>query len=101
MKKAPQLFEELENWTRPPIPFLKEEDSARELNLQIEQFYLLLEILRKEREGRQTVYTEMHRRRLADELEFRLETGLRRREVARLQFKQYDVKEGVLKNVRR
>lgn len=101
LTKAPQFYEELQNWTRPPIPFLKEEDSARELNLEIEQFHLLLETLRKERTGRQTVYTETHRRRLADELEFRLETGLRRKEVARLEFKQFNEKEGFLKNVRR
>jgi integrase len=101
LKKAPQFYESLQNWARPPIPFLKEEDSTRELNLEIEQFHRLLAKLREERTGRQTIYTETHRRRLADELEFRYETGLRRKEVARLQFKQYNEKEGILKNVRR
>lgn len=101
LKKAPQFFEQLKDWTRPRIPFLKEENSARELNLKIEDFYRLLETLRKKREGKQTVFAERHRRRLADELEFRLETGLRRKEVVRLQFKQYVESEGILKNVRR
>ena len=51
--------------------------------------------------GRQTVVSNAHRSRIADELEFRLETGLRRKEVARLEFKQYIESEGILKNVRR
>lgn len=101
LRKAPEYFEELENWTRPRIPYLPEEDSARELNLDIEDFHLLLQTLRKPREGKQTIYTEIHRRRLADDLEFRYETGLRRKEVARLQRKQYIASEGILKNVRR
>lgn len=101
LKEARNFYEALQNWTRPPINFLAEEDSARELNLEISQFYLLLKTLRKERTGRQTVFTETHRRRLADELEFRFETGLRLKEVSRLEFKQYIERENILKNVRR
>lgn len=101
LKKAAQFYESLQNWKRPPIPFLPEEDSARELNLEIEKFYLLLSELRNPTLGRQTVVSRSHRLRIADELEFRLETGLRRKEVARLEFKQYIESEGILKNVRR
>lgn len=101
LRQAPKHFADLESYKRPPIPFLPEEDSVRELNITLEDFYVLLDTLRKPREGRQTIYTEQHRRRLADELEFRLETGLRRKEVARLEFKQYIQSEGILKAVRR
>lgn len=101
LKMAPKFFAELENWRRPPISFLPEEDSSRRLNLKMEEFYLLLDELRKEKTGRQTLRAKQHQYHLADDLEFRLETGLRRKEVARLQFKQYNQKEGILENVRR
>lgn len=101
LKMAPKFFAELENWRRPPIPFLPEEDSARGLNLKMEEFYLILDALRKEKTGKQTLRAKQHQHHLADDLEFRLETGLRRKEVARLQFKQYNRKEGILENVRR
>ena len=45
LKVAPRFFAELENWRRPPISFLPEEDSSRELNLKMEEFYLLLKIM--------------------------------------------------------
>jgi hypothetical protein len=45
---------------------------------------VLLDTLRQPKKGRQTEYTEFHRR-LADAPEFQYETGLRRKEVARLE----------------
>lgn len=101
LKKASRFYSELENWKRPPIPFLKEKNSSRELNFNQKKFDQLLATLRKKRTGRQTVLTEKHRNRLADELEFRLKTGLRRKEVTMLKFKQYIEDEGILKNVQR
>lgn len=101
LTKAATFFPELEDWTRPRIDWLKETDSERELNITLDQFDLLLKTLRKERVGKQTVYTENHRHRLADELEFRRETALRRKEVLNLEFKQYIESEKRLVNVKR
>lgn len=99
LRKARFSYPDLETWNLPPVQMLPEKDNARDLNLEITDFYRLLDKLREPRQGKQSYRDEVSRKRLADELEFRLETGLRRKEVARLEFRQY--KDGILRNVRR
>lgn len=59
----------------------------------------LPQILDELRRTHRTTTAAAHRRRLADDLEFRFETGMRRKEVARLKVKQYFPKEKVLRDV--
>lgn len=105
--KGELYWDELENWKKPVLPKhpeqkkSKQEKRRKKIVSPGDELYVLLDELRKPRSGRQTEYTEQHRRRLADELEFRYETGLRRKEVARLEPKQYFADEEALRNVRR
>lgn len=98
---APLYFTELEDYQKPKIPKAargKKRRRTRLVNKESELMRLLAE-LHQPRTGKQTEYMENHRWRLADDLEFRFETGLRRKEVARLKKNQYFPKECALREV--
>lgn len=102
---APLYFPELDEYQKPQIPKAKpkgqkERRRDRLVDKSGELDRVLAE-LRKPRTGKQTYFHEAQRRRLADDLEFRFETGLRRKEVARLKKKQYFPKEQSLRKVNR
>jgi integrase len=101
LTSAPLYFQELEDYQKLKIPKAKEKDSSRSLNLGNSEFAILLEYLRKPKTGKQTAMVELHRKRLADDLEFRFETGLRRKEVAKLKIVQFVRSENILKNDKR
>lgn len=98
-------WDALENWKKPSLPKNPEKKRSRQESRRKRivsrdgELGRLLAELRKPRTGKQTEYTERHRKRLADELEFRYETGLRRKEVALLEPKQYFPQEEALRNV--
>jgi integrase len=101
LKAAPRYFTELEDYEKPQIPKAasgKKRRRERLVNKDGELDRLLAE-LRQPRSGKQTYFHETQRRRLADDLEFRFETGLRRTEAARLKKNQYFSKEHALRDV--
>ncbi len=100
LDKAPEYFAELEDYQKPigVKPKAKKSNRTRLVSKENE-LPVLLEYLRRPRSGKQTEAVELHRKRLADDLEFRSETGLRRKEVARLKSEQYFQAEFALRNV--
>lgn len=101
LRAASLYFAELEDYRKPEIPKAhkgKKRRRSRVVNKDSE-LYILLAELRKPKSGKQTTVHERQRRRLADDLEFRFETGLRRKEVSRLKKKQYFPKEKCLRKV--
>lgn len=106
LKKGELYFESLENWEVPKLPkFDKKKSEKLSRRTRIvspeDELKILLEELRHPTGGRITIATRNHSARIADELEFKAETGLRRKEVARLQVKQFLTNEKALKDVRR
>lgn len=102
LKDAPLHFTELEDYRKPDIPKAKPKGKKRRRTRLVEktgELDILLRELRARRTGKQTEYTEKHRRRLADDLEFRYETGLRRVESARLKRDRYFPAEAALRDV--
>lgn len=101
LSAAPRYFAELEDYRKPEIPKASEGKRRRRTRLvnKTGELDRLLAELRKPRSGKQTVFHEKQRRRLADDLEFRFETGLRRKEVARLKKSQYFLHERALRDV--
>ena len=101
LRAAPRLFPELEDYKKPVIPKAAAGGRRRRARLVSKESELdrLLAELRRPREGKQTFFHEARRRRLADDLEFRFETGLRRKEVARLKKHQYRPDERALREV--
>lgn len=100
LDKVPEYFSELEDYQKPigVKPKAKKSNRTRLVNRQTE-LIVLLDYLRRKRSGKQTEAVEAHRRRLADEMEFRFETGLRRKEAVRLKREQYFPKEAALRNL--
>lgn len=98
---APLYFAALDNFQKPVLPKAARGKKRRRNRLvnQDSELNLLLKELRKSRTNRQTEYTEKIRHRLADDLEFRFETGLRRLEVARLKVRQFYPQENCLRDV--
>jgi integrase len=102
LKKASLYYSQLEDWQCPPVPRIKVKRKRRERLVDTDkELGLLLNELRKERHGKQTDYHISQRKRLADELEFRYETGLRRKEVVSLKKSQYFAGENCLRTVER
>ena len=103
LRAAPLYFPELENYQKPVLPKASSGKRKRRRRERLVdktgELDKLLTELRKPRTGKQTMEVEKHRRRLADDLEFRFETGLRRKEVARLKVKQFDPAENCLWDV--
>lgn len=101
LREGELYFAALEKWQPPPLPPVKAKKNKRATILDRRELVRLLAALRAPRAGKQTETHVFHRRRLADELEFKLETGLRRKEVAALEKRQYDAAERALRNVKR
>lgn len=103
LKSAPLYFAELEDYQKPPLPKAKTKGKRRPRRERMvnaaSELYVLLDELRNPTVGHQTVQSKAHRRRLADDLEFRYETGMRRKESARLLRRQYSREESALRNV--
>ena len=101
LRSAPLYFAELDGFQKPEIPKAAKGGKRRRDRLvnESDELTVLLAELRRGKSGGQTVLTEQHRRRLADDLEFRFETGLRRKEAARLKKAQYVAGESALRNV--
>ncbi len=101
IKNARKYFAELEDYTAPEIPKAEQTKGGRRRERLVEkdtELAVLLEYLRREHKNPDTAAA---RRRLADDLEIRYQTGLRRIEVARLERKQYRAREAALRDVRR
>lgn len=104
LKKAPIYYDSLENWQMPelpPLPHGHKKKSRRERLVTDKELSAIIDELMKEPEGKQTHAHHFHRVRLAHTLEFAYWTGLRRKEIARLKFAQYDESQKALLNVRR
>lgn len=105
--KADEYFENLEGWQPPPLPKLDEKQKklslhqSRRTRIVAKESELdkILARLREPRGWRQTDVHHAHRVRLAHNLEFRFETGLRRKEVAKLTRLNYFPDENALRNV--
>lgn len=99
LKNAALYFPELEDEPLAQIPKAKTTDRRRERLVGKEnELLVLLEYLRRPHQNPKTF---AHRCNLADDLEIRYETGLRRKEVARLEKKQYHRAEAALRDVKR
>lgn len=100
LKSAPLRFAELEDYQKPVIPKAAARNRRRERLVSPEaELNVLLAELRAPRQFRQTEAHVCHRRRLADELEFRYLTGLRRAEATRLKWTNFDAAAAALRNV--
>lgn len=105
--KGELYWDELENWKKPELPKSSEKKQSRQesrrkrIVSRDNELEILLAELRKDKRSTQSHFQIKHRLRLADDLEFRYETGLRRKEVARLQPKNYVPGDEALRNVKR
>ncbi len=98
-KKAPLYFAELEDEQIVQIPKAKTTKRSRERMVEKEnELSVLLAYLRRPLADAK-IFT--HRRNLADDLEMRYETGLRRKEITRLKKSQYFREEAALREVKR
>jgi site-specific recombinase XerD len=98
-RNAPLYFSELEDEQLVLIPKAKTTKRRRERMVGKEnELVVLLEYLRRPQQNPK-IYA--HRRDLADDLEMRYETGLRRKEVTRLKKTQYFPNEAALREVKR
>ena len=104
LRKGRQYFSILDKWQVPELPELprgfKKKSKRERLVTQKELADIVAELI-KAPEGKQTHAHHFHRVRLAHTLEFGYWTGLRRKELARLKFSQYDPEQQALLNVRR
>lgn len=100
IKKAEYYFPALEGEQIVQVPKLKIEKERRRERLieKTAELDVILEFLRR---AHQNPKTAAARRRLADELEIKYETGMRRAEVAALEKKQYRREEKALHNILR
>ena len=99
---APE-YDALESWQTPELPALPKgykKKQRRERLVSDRELKSVIDELLKEPKGRQ-LHTRFHRVRLAHQIEFGYWTGLRRKEIARLKFSQYDESQQALLNVRR
>jgi integrase len=102
LKKARLYYESLENWKPPELPELPKgfkKKNKRERLVSEKELAAVIAELMKEPKGKQTYAHHFHRVRLAHILEFGYWTGLRRKEIARLKFAQYDSEQQALLNV--
>lgn len=104
LKTAPNSYDSLENWKSPDLPELPKgfkKKTRRQRLVTTSELESVIAELMKEPSGKQTHYHYFVRVRLAHQLEFQYETGLRRKEIARLKFSQFDKAESALLNVKR
>lgn len=104
--RSGEYFSELENYEPPSVTFPKDKQAKiaaaprKRIVSRDAELDLILAELRQPRAWRQTEDHHFARVRLADSLEFRFETGLRRKEVARLSIqKNYRPAENALRDV--
>lgn len=97
---APLYYPSLDSYRKPVVPRIKCKRARRERLVSREkELDIILEELRKPRAGKQTERHHFHRVRLADTLEFALLTGMRRKEIARLEWRNYFPSESALRDV--
>ena len=105
LKNVWQHFPELDDYRKPEIPRATPKGTKKRKRERVVskdgELDLLLAELRRDKTGKQTHEHIAHRRRLADDLEFRYETGLRRIESARLKKQQYFRADKCLRRVKR
>jgi integrase len=104
LKKAPLYYDSLENWQLPGLPELPKgfnKKNKRQRLVTEKELADVIAALMKAPEGKQNFSGHFHRVRLAHQIEFQYWTGLRRKEIARLKFAQYDKSQQAILNVRR
>jgi integrase len=104
LRQAALYYDSLENWQLPPLPELPKgfsKKTQRQRLVTEKELADLIAELMKEPEGKQTRTSYLHRVRLAHQIEFQYWTGLRRKEIARLKFSQYDASQQALLNIKR
>lgn len=104
LKKGKLYYDSLEKWQVPELPPLAKgykKKNKRERLVSDKELSSVISELLKPAKGKPTKVNEFHRARLAHILEFGYWTGLRRKEIARLKFAQYDAEQQALLNVRR
>ena len=104
LEQAPIYFDALENWKKPELPELPKgfkKKSRRERLVSEKELKTLIGKLMEEPTGKQTFAHHFHRVRLAHQIEFGYWTGLRRKEIARLKFSQYDDEQQAFLNIKR
>lgn len=104
LKKAKLYYDSLQKWQVPELPELPKgfkKKTRRERLVSDRELAAVIKELMKPPTGKQTYAHHFHRVRLAHILEFGYWTGLRRIEIARLKFTQYDGEQRALLNVKR
>lgn len=104
LKKAKFYYDSLEKWQVPELPELPKgfkKKNRRERLVSDKELSAVVSELIKPPIGKQTHAQHFHRVRLAQTLEFGYWTGLRRKEIAKLKFAQYDEDQQALLNVNR
>jgi integrase len=104
LSSAAMYYDSLENWQVPQPPEAPRganKKNKRQRLVTDKELSDLISELMKEPEGKQNYVGYFHRVRLAHILEFGYWTGLRRKEIARLKFSQYDESQQALLNVKR
>jgi len=104
LQKAKLYYDSLEKWQVPKLPKLPKgfkRITKRERLVSDKEFSAVIGELMKPPSGKQTHAHHFHRVRLAHILEFGYWTGLRRKEIARLKFSQYDDEQQALLSVKR
>lgn len=104
LRKAKLYYDALKKWQVPKLPELPKgfkKKTKRERLVSDKELSAVIAKLTKPPTGKQTHAHYFHRVRLAHILEFGYWTGLRRKEIARLKFAQYDDEQQALLNVKR
>jgi integrase len=104
LRKTRHYYDSLKKWQVPELPALPKNfkrTAKRERLVSDKELRAVVAELMKLPTGKQTRAHYFHRVRLAHILEFGVGTGLRRKEIARLKFAQYDDEQQALLNVRR
>ncbi|HXH69797.1 MAG TPA: tyrosine-type recombinase/integrase [Pyrinomonadaceae bacterium] len=104
LKKSRLYYQSLEKWQVPELPELPKgfkKKNQRERLVSDKELADIISELMKPPTGKQTHAHHFHRVRLAHILEFGYWTGLRRKEIAGLQFAQYDGEQQAILNVKR
>lgn len=104
LKKAKLYYDALEKWQVPQLPELPKgfkKSTKRERLISDRELAAIIDELMKPPAGKQTHAHHAHRVRLAHQIEFQFWSGLRRLEIVRLKFSQYDNERQALLNVKR
>jgi integrase len=104
LKKGKKAYQSLKEWKLPELPELPKgfkKKTKRERLVTDKELAAVISELMKPPTGKQTHAHHFHRVRLAHQLEFGYWTGLRRLEIARLKFSQYDDEQQAILNLRR